>query len=72
MIPGYDFYAEEEDPSPYRWVVEFADGRVLQDAPAANFANDNEAAAELAKRRKTYRSYTVKLLKDGVEWEPGQ
>lgn len=68
MIPGYDFYAEEEDPSPYRWVVT---GRFYTaDQPAGPFADDADAAKQLTSRRKAFPDYTVKLLKDGQVWEP--
>lgn len=68
MIPGYDFYAEEEDPSPYRWEVKI--GHHTQITWAGPFANDEHAAIELRKRRKAFPGYTVKLLKDGQVWEP--
>lgn len=65
MIP-----AEEEDPSPCEWVIEAADGTPWRVATAGPFANDEQAASDLHKRRKAYDGYTVKLLKDGQVWEP--
>lgn len=71
MIPGYDFYAEEEDPSPYRWVVSLvADGKVISTSAANPFRDDADAAHQLAERRKMFAGYDVKILKDGQVWEP--
>lgn len=70
MIPGYDFYAEEEGPSPYRWVAEFPDGRRYREAPAGPFRDDADAAAQLRSRRRAWGGYVVRLLKNGQEWEP--
>lgn len=68
MIPGYDFYAEEKDPSPYRWVVDI-DG-VTVTSVAGPFTDEADAVAKLSLRRKMFTGYPVKLLKDGQVWEP--
>lgn len=53
-----------------QWVMERLDGTPWRTATAGPFGSDYEAAVHLRERRKALPGYRVRLLRDGVDWEP--
>lgn len=69
MIPfPYTVDYETEDTPKLQWEARDTHSTIV--SSAGPFANDKDAARQLFNRRKAMVGHTIRLLRDGMEWEP--